>query len=54
MVNRFFVETLGITYDYLVYAIKQRWTGTGSPPFANLERSLVKACHIPPTLMSIN
>jgi len=42
MVNRFFVETLGITYDYLVYAIKQRWTGTGSPPFANLERSLVK------------
>ncbi|EGN96405.1 hypothetical protein SERLA73DRAFT_76363 [Serpula lacrymans var. lacrymans S7.3] len=41
IVNRFFVETLDLTYDSYARAVKQRWTGSDPPPLSNIERNLV-------------
>ena len=42
MINRFFVETVGITYDSIKATIISRWTSGDEPPLKKLERSLHK------------
>lgn len=42
MINRFFNETVGITYDSIKATIISRWTGGDEPPFKKLEHSLHK------------
>ncbi|KAF8626362.1 hypothetical protein AX15_005013 [Amanita polypyramis BW_CC] len=40
LVDRFFLESLGIPYESMLKSINQRWSKTESPPIQNLERIL--------------
>ncbi|KAF8959765.1 Mak10 subunit, NatC N-terminal acetyltransferase-domain-containing protein [Flammula alnicola] len=42
MINRFFVETIGVNYDSIRAAVVDRWTGGEDPPMKRVERSLYK------------
>ena len=42
IVDHFFSETLDLSYDMFVRAVKDRWRGSGTPPFAELERMIYK------------
>jgi hypothetical protein len=44
MVDRFFFESLGVSYDSLVKAIQNNWTGRYPPQISPMERVLYKAC----------
>ncbi|KAF9460883.1 Mak10 subunit, NatC N-terminal acetyltransferase-domain-containing protein [Collybia nuda] len=42
MVDRFFFESLGVSYDSLVKTIRDYWTGPAPPPISQMERILYK------------
>ncbi|TFK32597.1 Mak10 subunit, NatC N-terminal acetyltransferase-domain-containing protein [Crucibulum laeve] len=42
MVDRFFLETLGVTYDTIVKTINERWTGSSVAPLTKIERTMYK------------
>ncbi|KAL4265808.1 MAK10 family protein [Pleurotus pulmonarius] len=50
VVERFFLETMGIRYNVLSQAIRERWKGGDGPPFAEMERHFTKV--ITPQLQS--
>ncbi|KDQ34122.1 hypothetical protein PLEOSDRAFT_1052887 [Pleurotus ostreatus PC15] len=50
VVERFFLETMGIRYNILSQAIRERWKGDDGPPFAEMERHFTKV--ITPQLQS--
>jgi hypothetical protein len=41
-VERFFEETLGVSYDALAWAVMARWKYADGPPLADVERRLIK------------
>lgn len=43
MVDRFFFESLGVSYDSLVRTIQNSWKGPNSPPLSPMERIIYKA-----------
>lgn len=43
MVDRFFFESLGVSYDSLVRTIQISWKGPNSPPLGPMERIIYKA-----------
>jgi hypothetical protein len=45
IVDRFFVEILGIPYATLAEVIADRWIGDYSPPFDDLEQDIIQAYH---------
>ncbi|KXN91924.1 N-alpha-acetyltransferase, 35 NatC auxiliary subunit [Leucoagaricus sp. SymC.cos] len=42
LVDRFFYETLGITWSYFQSQVNQRWVGSAMPPFDMLEKNIYK------------
>lgn len=43
MVNRFFFETLGVTYESIATTIRESWDGADEPPLGRIERVMYKA-----------
>lgn len=50
LVDRFFFETLGITYDSIAKTIRERWTSTAPLPMKAIEHGLYKARSITHTI----
>jgi hypothetical protein len=42
IVDRFFVETLGLSYDQLVKAVTSRWVGIGPLSFEDMEHRIIQ------------
>ena len=47
IVDRFFIETLGIPYATLAEVIADRWIGDSAPPFDDLEQDIAQVYNFP-------